>query len=756
MAGFALLLGCCSNSPSPIDHVNTMTGTSAAETANADMHGRGTEVLAQTIPAVLVPHGMNFWTPQTRHTETKCVSPYYYSDDRMQGFRASHWMDGSCTQDYGSATVMMVTGSLCTGPRERASAFSHDREVSTPAYYAVDWDDYGIRAEMTGTGRAALMRFTFAADGDAWLLVEPNSDEGESTVVIDAAAGTVRTENPVHRIYQGRGERAGFSGHSIVTVEKKTDGYGVWSGDERQDGIASIAGKPEAGGWLRFRVRAGETITVRMATSFTGPEGASANMLAEIPDYDFDRVRRSTEAIWNDALGAITVETRDEVAKRKFYTALYHSLFLPHDVSDADGGHPAFSTGLAGGIIRSEGGYYDDFSAWDTYRAIHPLLNIIAPKTSAAMVRSLVEKYRQGGWLPIFPCWNSYTAAMIGDHTTAIIADAWVKGVRDFDMAEAYRAMRKNAFESPATIEEYRDGMGRRALESYRRYGYIPLEDQVPDAFHRREQVSRTLEYAYDDFALAQVARDLGMTDDEKELRRRAQNYRNVIDPATGWARGRHADGRFIEQFDPFKLVSFITEGYPCHYTFYVPQDVPGLIESTGGRERFIEKLDTLFTRNLYWHGNEPCHQVAFLYNQAGQPWKTQRQVRRIMLDEYADGPGGLSGNDDCGQMSAWYVFAAMGFYPVCPATPYYQIASPSFDRMSIRLPEGKKFTIKTVGGSEDNVYIGSVTRNGEPYHKSYIAHSDILDGAEFEFTMSPEPVTEWASSPESYTLPQQ
>lgn len=290
--------------------------------------------------------------------------------------------------------------------------------------------------------------------------------------------------------------------------------------------------------------------------------------------------------------------------------------------------------------------------------------------------------------------------------------------------------------------------MGRRALQSYLKYGYIPLEDSVPDAFHTKEQVSRTLEYAYDDFVLSQVAKLLQKEEDYNVLSARAQNYRNVIDPRTGYAQGRHADGTFLKDQNAFQFTKFITEGAPCHYTWYVPHDPYGLMECMGGKEKFAMKLDSIFSEHRYWHGNEPCHQVAFMFNYTGEPWKTQQAVRHIMETEYLNAPGGLSGNDDAGQMSAWYIFASLGFYPVCPGSPYYILASPSFPKAVIHLENGQTFTLKAENASKDNIYIQSVTLNGKPYSKNYISHKDIVHGGEMIFKMDDTPNRDWGNSP--------
>ncbi len=730
-----------------MSYVDTRVGSAASIVHDAGAFGAGTEELAQTIPAVLVPNGMNFWTPQTQDTERKCVAPYYYKDSLLQGFRNSHWIVGGCTQDYGSMTLMPVSGTLKCQPAARASRFSHAKETATPAYYSAYLEDYRVKAEMTGTSRAAIFRFTYEQD-EAFLVVNPNSDEGEGFIEIDPEKKEIRGYNPVHRIYQGGGKYAGFKGYFVVRFKDVFLSYGTYEKESVAEGNKQTSGKRYIGGYVKLKLPRDKKVMVKVGSSFTGMDAARANLEEEIADWNFQKVRSVLEKVWEKKLSTITVRTTDETAKRKFYGSLYRASFLPHAINDADGSYPAFSAGEPVMKMKS-GNYYEDFSMWDTYRALHPLLNIIAPQLNGEMMQSLALKYEQGGWMPIFPCWNSYTAAMIGDHCVATLADAYVKGVRNFDYRAAYEGARKNAFTSPDDVADYKNGMGRRALASYLKHGYIPLEDEVPDAFHRREQVSRTLEYAFDDYTLAQWADSLGKTDDYKQLIKRAGNYKNVIDPSTGWARGRYADGRFIEPFAPLKFQFYITEGTPCHYTWYVPQDVYGLMKVMGGRKAYTQKLDSMFSERLYWHGNEPCHQIPFLFNYAGEPWKTQQQVRHIMESQYMEAPGGLSGNDDAGQMSAWYIFASLGFYPVCPGTPYYIIASPSFEKAVIRLENGKNFTVVARGASARNVYIQSVTLNGTEYTKNYFSHQDIVKGGVLEFVMGDRPNKEWGSKKE-------
>ncbi len=717
------LSSCGYTSENLLDYVDTRVGTDAAVTRTAGLFGKDSEEHGQTLPAVGVPHGMNLWTAQTRDTEEKCVAPYYYADSLLQGFRNSHWIVGGCTQDYGSMTLHVMGGGLRTSPESRATLLERASEVARPEYYSVYLPDEKLKAEMTGLSRSAIFRFSYDADGRGHIVVNPNSDEGQGFVEVDTVRREIRGYNPVHRIYQGWGEPAGFSGYFVVRLAADVDiaGFGTFCGDSVQPGQNSLANASGIGAYISFEAGRGRQVLVKAASSFTSHDAAVANLEAEIPGWDFDSVRAESARQWNERLSRVRVEGGTDTDRRKFYGSLYRASLLPRVVSDVDGSYAAF----AGGEIMKmpDGGeYYDDFSMWDTYRALHPLLTLLEPERSGRMMQSLVLKAAQGGWMPIFPCWNSYTAAMIGDHCAAAIADAAAKGVGNFDLEEAYRYLRRNAFEEPASFREYADGMGRRALRSYLEYGYIPLEDSVKEAFHKCEQTSRTLEYAFDDFALAQIAARLGHEDDARELMRRAGNYRNVIDPVLGYANGRRADGSFAAATDPFSFDKAITEGAPCHYTWYVPHDVDGLVALLGGREAFEAKLDSMFTEGRYWHGNEPCHQVAYLYDYIGRPEKTRDRVRHIMDTEYLDAPGGLSGNDDAGQMSAWFAFSAMGFYPVCPSIPEYALGAPLFERVTISPEGGREFVIEAVA---DTV----VRLDGRVLGRPFVSHDDILDG---------------------------
>ncbi|OGX81512.1 alpha-mannosidase [Hymenobacter coccineus] len=734
--------------PDLVRYVQPLAGTAASTTLGALKHGEGTEHLANTIPAVGTPFGMTQWTPQTRPSETKCQAPYYFRDSLLTGFRASHWLSGSCTQDYGSVTIMPITGRLRTQAAAYAAGFSHRTETATPAYYQVSLPKYRLRAEMTATPRCAMLQFTAEQADSLYVLVAPNSDQGQGFVQVNAAKGEVWGYNPAHRIYQGWGQPAGFSGYFVVQLERRGARGGTFSGG-RASGALSLKDQKDLGAFLGFKVAKGETLRLRVGTSFSSLEGARRNLAAEVPGWDFAALLAQNKAVWQKALGQIQVETALERDKRIFYTAMYHTMQQPRLFNDVDGTYPVFAGNYQNKKLP-KGNYYDDFSMWDIYRAELPLYEILRPALVNDLVNSLILKGQQGGWLPIFPCWNSYTSAMIGDHGTAFIASAYAKGIRGYDVPAAYRLMRQNAFDQ-AGPADYANGKGRRALPSYLRYGFVPLEDSVQEAFHKKEQVSRTLEYGYDDYALAQVAKGLGKTADYDTLTKRAQGYRRVFDPTVGLVRGRHADGRWGAPFRPDVREPYITEGTPRQYTFYVPQDVPGLARLMGGPARLEAALDTLFTKNEYWHGNEPGHQIPFMYNYTAAPWKTQQQVRRILAEEYSDGPGGLSGNDDAGQMSAWYVFAALGFYPLDPVSGEYLLCAPLFARTSVQLPAGKRLEIISHRASPGAQYIAAVRWNGRPYARNFLRHADLMQGGKLELDLQAAPAKKWASEKQSW-----
>lgn len=732
-----LSFSCKQKSPDLIKYVDPLIGTAHATTESAKLQPGDRVNNGQTIPAVTAPFGMTQWTPQTQPTEKKCVAPFYFGTTYIQGFRATHWLSGSCTQDYGSFTVfpMSFDNQYRFMPNQRNTYYLMNNDTLSPAYLTTIFPETGILSEVTATKRSGFFRFSWIDATDPTIIFDINSDEGEGYIKIDTVKQEVIGYNPVHRIYAGHGKPAGISGYFVAKFNQKIMKTGIYSGTDFTVGAVEQNKGENIGCYVTFGGKNDVVILLKIGTSFTSIENARKNLDAEIPSWDFNKTKAELEDSWNEYLGKIELVNAPEDDKIKFYTALYHSLIHPRLFSDVNGEYPRFAGN--GEIEKAEGfDYYDDFSNWDIYRAQMPLLSIIAPKEYTDMVKSLVVKAEQGGWLPIFPMWNSYTSAMIGDHSAAIIADAATKGF-DFDLEKAYKYMFKNAFEVPADSAEYENGKGRRALPSYLKYGYIPLEDEVLQAFHKREQVSRTLEYAYDDWAIAQVARKLNKTDDYNELMARSQNYRNVFDPQKGWICGRFADGTFTSDFSATEHLSYITEGSPKHYTFYVPHDVTGLMELMGGKEKFAAQLDTMIDNREYWHGNEPSHQIPYLFNYVGNWKKTQETVKYLLKTEYGLGPGGISGNDDAGQMSAWYVFGAMGFYPVCPGSNEYQLSSPLYEKVILHLDKkyypGGTFELTTTPGCSCTSF-AKVSLNGKQI-QPVITHADLQKGGRLDFS---------------------
>ncbi len=730
-----------------IDYVNPLTGTASSSTVSATKHGTGTESFANVIPAVGVPFGMTQWTPQTETSEKKCLAPYYYKNEKISGFRGTHWISGSCTQDYGSFTIMPISGKLQTKSTEYASGYSHENEVAAPNYYKVLLDHSQITAELTGLARSGMMRFTAGKDDDFHLLITPNSDEEKGFIKIDESKNEVVGYNPAYRIYQGNGKPAGFSGYFVIQFGKKHTNAGVYTGSQHSNEL-TISNKKDLGAFLKFDLKKGESLTIKIGTSFTSIDNARKNLASEIRTWDFDDVKQQAASVWNRALGKINVETDSTSHKNIFYTALYHSMQQPRLFNDVDGTYPKFAHDYENAINKGEN-YYDDFSMWDIYRAQLPLVELLQPRTAVDFANSIIKKGEQGNWLPIFPSWNNYTGAMIGDHASVFLTSVYAKNLYGVDYRKAYDLMRKNAFQTPDN-QDYKDGKGRRALRDYIKYGYIPMENTVADAYHKNEQVSRTLEYAYDDYAVATMAKRMNKFTDAALLAKRAKNYVNVYDTTLNFVNGRYRDSTWVADFNPDKKISFITEGTSRQYGFYVPHDVQGLANLMGGTDSLETALDSLFAKDEHWHGNEPGHQIPFMYNYTKAPYKTQLAVNRIRREEYADGIGGLSGNDDAGQVSAWYVFAALGFYPLDPVSNQYILTTPLFKEASVLIGNRKRIDITVIGNPETDIYIQSVKLNGAEYPKGYITYEQLMKGAEIEFTLSAEPNPNWASSPEN------
>lgn len=735
LAALILLSGCRKPADNLIQYANPLIGTGQSTGPGSVKHNQGSEIYGQVAPAVSTPFGMTQWTPQTRDTENKCVSPYYFGGKKIQGFRGSHWLGGSCTKDYGSFTIMPMTDHLRTFASERGSEYHHESEISTPAFYSIMLEKYLTFVEMTGTARAGFFKFSFIKGKQAIVLVTPNSDEGKGYIKVDPDKQEIYGYNPVYRIYQGWGQPAGFSGYFVVRFNKPFSNFGCYFQMENFKKQTEISGKPDIGAYVAFGIKGNDVILAKSGTSFTSIEEARANLDAEIPHWDFEKTKAETEKVWNESLSTVKLKGGKTEDYTKFYTALYHSLLFPRTFSDVDGSYPAFDGNKS--IQKMEQGhiYYDDFSLWDTFRAQLPLVSLIAPDKYEDMMKSLVLKAEQGGWMPIFPCWNSYTAAMIGDHAIAALGDAYIKGF-DINIDKAYPYMRKNAFEIPSD-EDYKNGKGRRAIRSYLANGYIPLEDSVKDAFHQNEQVSRTLEYSLDDYVLSKVAEKYGKSEDAKILTARANNYELVFDNETKSMRGRYLDGSWSKDYNPLARASYLTEGTPLQHLWFVPHDIPGLFDLIGDKKQVREKLDELFDTGEYWHANEPCHHIAYLYNFLGDPVETQKRVKNILATEYNAYDGGIPGNDDSGQTSAWYVFSAMGFYPVSIGTGDYQLSSPIFSEVELNLnPKyypGKKFRI-SVNDEDTYKTFNTVELNGKE-SQFVLKHEDLRKGGKLKFS---------------------
>ncbi|RPH99294.1 MAG: glycoside hydrolase family 92 protein [Calditrichaeota bacterium] len=716
----------------------------------------GATRLGNTYPAVCLPFGLCKWTPQTRSGEIKGDKPYDYQDTKLQGIRWSNFISGSAVPEYGSHTFYAMTGEFKIDPADRAAEFSHANEITTPYNYSVILDN-GIQIEVTATERCGYIRFKYPKAVDAKIVLQPNNrpraehTREDAYIEIMSERNEIVGYNPVSRYYISTGQPAGFAGYFVARINKPIVAYQLWQNESL---IAGKSATGQTGIFITYETKQNETIEMKIGCSFSSIEQARKNLDAEIPRWDFQQIKTDAKKKWENQLSRIVVQGGEE-DKIKFYTAMYHSLLLPHIFNDVDGVYPGFAG--AGLKQATDFCYYDDFSLWDTFRAEHPLLLLIQPERIADMIRSLLAKADQGGWLPIFPAWNSYTTEMIGDHAFSVITDSYIKGYTQFDAEKAFAYMKKNAV-SPPSYADYADGKGRRAVLAQRLLGFVPVEHPIQEAFHQREQVSRTLEYAYDDFCLSQFAQALRKPQDAAEFRRQALNYQNVFDSTTGFVRGRTIDGYWTEPFDPTRHYSYICEATPWIYTWFVPHDIGNLIRLMGGKQAFIAKLDDFFQNGYYAHDNEPSHQIAYLYNYAGAPYKTQERVRAAMANNYTIQPGGLTGNDDAGQMSAWYIFSSLGFYPVCPGTDQYIIGSPIFEQATItlhppRYKEGTVLTIRAHQVSQTNLYIQSLTINGQPWQKSWFSHNDIEQGGEIIFEMGPTPNPEWGSASDSAPL---
>jgi predicted alpha-1,2-mannosidase len=714
----------------------------------------GTQGSGNVVPGALVPHGMVRASPDT-NPEGGAVTPYDYDGARITGF-AHTSLEGPGGSANGYSEILVMAGVGDPNVEDPSSAYSHDDEDAEPGYYRVRLADSGVEAELTASGHAAIHRYTFPARDDAWVLIDLGNTRGLSKngsieVVGD---GTIRGFGSyvVHvylsLIFGYRDPTGRADVHFWAEFSRPFDRFGTYGPDGRNDGARSLAGK-KIGAWVGFDTSVDPVVEVRVGISLVSAEQAHRNLEEEIGDAPFETVRERARTAWNDKLNRVRVDA-DEDVLTMFYTALYRSMFQPADYAEAGG---CFVVATSGAPVAHAGGgrpyFTDDWCMWDTYRTLHPLGTLLEPEIRSDVVRSMLEMAADGGWLE--KCsWHGagYSRVMTGNPQIAIIADSWLKGLDDFDRDAAWRAMYKTSTEE---IDGDYDGLcgyfGLGTPPEYIESGYVGDECDPTQA------ASMTLEIAYADFCMAEVAARTGRTEDEAVFRERALNYRNQWNPAHGFMQSRYRDGGWVEPFDPAddSDSNGFVESTSWIFSFFVPHDVPALIELLGGEAAFVARLDQFFADGHYDAGNEPGFHIPWLYNYAGQPAKTQQQVRRLLEEHFSTGPDGLPGNDDSGAMSAWFVLAALGLYPVAPGVPTYQLSTPLLRRATLYLHpgfhDGAAFTIETEGDPGD-VYIQSATLDGEPLDRPYLAHDEITAGGTLRFVLGPEPSSWGAAHP--------
>ena len=699
----------------------------------------GTGGHGHTYPGASLPFGMVQLSPDTRLTGWDGCSGYHYSDHIIYGFSHTH-LSGTGIPDYCDILFMPTVGKIQlrngykTNPDSGyGSRFHHSNETASPGYYSVILDDYNVKVELTVTKRVGFHKYIFPKTDNAHILI----DLTHRDPVIESAIYFVND-----REIQGFRRSRSWAKNQIVyfaaEFSKPFLSYGIAVNDKIKKNLRKASGR-NIKAFVDYHTKKGESVLVKVGISAVSMKGAWRNLKAEIPGWDFGKIKSAAEDTWNRALNVIQVAGGTEEEKRIFYTALYHAFLAPNLFMDVDGKYRG--TDLK--IHRAKNfTNYTVFSLWDTFRGEHPLFTIIQPKRTVDFIRTFIAQYENGGQLPVWELAGNYTGCMIGYHSVPVIVDAYVKGIRNFNVKKAYQAMKHSAEQ---------DHLG---LKYYKKFGYIPGDKEG-------ESVSKTLEYAYDDWCIAQMAKSLGKKEDYKRYIKRAQFYKNLFDPSTGFMRAK-LNGAWVTPFDPKEVNSYYTEANAWQYSFFVPQDIQGLIRMMGGKDAFARKLDQLFSTSSrtsgrrqaditgligqYAQGNEPSHHMAYLYDYVGQPWKTQKLVREIMKTMYRDAPNGLCGNEDCGQMSAWYVLSAMGFYSVTPGKNFYVIGSPLFDKVTIHLENGRKFKIIARNVSDKNIYIQHAVLNGKPYTKTFIKHSDIIRGGKLVFDMGAQPGKKWGT----------
>lgn len=683
----------------------------------------GTGGHGHTYPGAVLPHGMVQLSPDTRLEGWDGCSGYHYSDDYIYGFTHTH-LSGTGCSDYGDILLMPMSGNPSPDNKVYGSKFSHSKEKATAGYYAVKLDDDDILAELTTTTRVGVHKYSFTSAGvNSVILDLKHRDEVlESSIRIlndRSIAGLRRSKAWADNQYV----------YFVIEFSAPFSKHGIWDNETVSKETKDISGK-NLKAFFQFDTR---SVMAKVAISGVSIEGAKKNLLAELPGWDFEKVKTDAAKQWNKELGKIDVAGTEKKQLRTFYTALYHTMVVPNINMDVDGQYRGRDN-----QVHTAKGFtnYSVFSLWDTYRAAHPLYTIIDQKRTIDYIKSFLAQYKEGGRLPVWELSGCETDCMIGYHSVPVIVDAYMKGLNQFDTKLALEAMKKSATWSHL------------GLPALMQYGVLEMDDE-------HESVSKTLEYAYDDWCIAQFAKSIGAGQDYVNYIRRAQAYKNLFNLQTGFMRPRK-NGNWLSPFDPREVNNNFTEANSWQYSFYMPQDVMGYINLIGGRKYMEQKLDDLFIENSettgrqqsditgligqYAHGNEPSHHIAYLYNFTGAAHKTQAMVRRIMNEMYHDAPDGLAGNEDCGQMSAWYILSALGFYPVTPGTTDFIIGTPLFSSATINLENGKSFNITAKDVSATNFYVQSVSLNNNLHKQSYFSYFDIVKGGRMNFSMGAKP----------------
>jgi len=715
----------------------------------------GTGGHGHTFPGACLPFGMVQLSPDNEKQGWDWCSGYHESDSIIVQFSHTH-LSGTGCGDLQDVAIMPTTLEAKDDTTRKGrnfiyqfkSAYSHSNESAKPGYYSVMLDDSKIKAELTATLRAGFHKYTFPKSESSKIIIDLDCKGGWDKMIESGIK--IENETTVTGFTFSNGWATNQKVYFAAKFSKPFTKFYTSAIGELNEGVKEMKGH-SAKAILCFSTNENEAVMVKVGISSSSVEGAMKNLDTEIKDFDFDAVALAASETWNKELSKFAVETKDENLKKIFYTAVYHAMVSPNTYSDVDGSY----TGIDGQVHQATGftNYYT-FSLWDTFRAMHPLYTIVDQQRVSEMIQAMMAHYREYGILPMWSLWGNETYCMIGYHAIPVITDAYFKGIKGFDANEVFEAMKATSM-GEVKDREYK------GLDLYMKYGYVPVDKQIERSKANDETVSRTLEWAYDDWCIAQMAKALSKTDEYDYYMKRAMSYQNVADTTTGFMRPRFSDGKWLEPFDP-TLVQHgngFTEGNSWQYSWFVPHDIDNLMKMMGGKEKFAAKLDTLFLAKSksevkvvdvsgligqYAHGNEPSHHVAYLYNYAGKPWKTQETVCMVRDSLYKSTRDGLCGNDDCGQMSAWYIFSAMGFYPVNPADGNYSIGCPAFDKLTVKVGDGKVFTVVAKNLSKANKYIQSATLNGKTLDKPWFSHEDLAKGGSLILEMGPKANLNW------------